>query len=96
MQNKISNGVKNEIKMIFVTREGCVHCVETKKILEKLRPEYPELIIDEVDMTTPEGQELISKYSIMSSPGIIINNELFAMGGTTEKELRNKFTELNK
>ncbi|MEK7599126.1 MAG: thioredoxin family protein [Patescibacteria group bacterium] len=39
---------------------------------------------------------MITKYGIMSSPGIIINGELFAMGGTTEKELRDKFEELRK
>jgi len=87
---------KNEIKMILVRNEGCVHCAQTKEILKKIQPEYPQLVVREVDMATPEGQELISKYSIMSSPGIIINGELFAMGGTTEKELRDKFAELNK
>lgn len=76
------------IKMTLVTREGCVHCAQTKELLKKIGLEYPELEVKEVDMTTPEGQELIGKYGIMSSPGIIINDELFAMGGTTEKELR--------
>ncbi len=71
-----------------------MHCAQTKEILKKIKPEYPELIVKEIDMTTPEGQELISKYGIMSSPGIIINDELFAMGGTTEKELRSKLESL--
>lgn len=84
------------INLTLVTREGCVHCAQTKEILKKIKPEYPELAVEEIDMTTPKGQELISKYGIMSSPGIIINDELFAMGGTTEKELRDKFEELKK
>jgi len=88
--------MKNEIKMTLVTREGCVHCAQTKELLKKIQPEYPELVITEVDMTTPEGQELIGTYSIMSSPGIIINDELFSMGGTTEKELRKKFDDLGR
>lgn len=82
------------INLTLVTREGCVHCAETKKILKRIQPEYPELIITETDMATTDGQELISKYSIMASPGIIINGELFAMGGTTEKDLRRKFDEI--
>ena len=86
--------MKNEIKMTLVTREGCVHCAQTKELLKKIQPEYPELVIKEIDMTIPEGQELIGKYSIMSSPGIIINDEFFAMGGTTEKELRSKLDTL--
>ena len=82
--------------MTLVTKEGCVHCAQVKEILKKIQPEYPELVVEEIDMTTPQGQELISKYGIMSSPGIIINGELFAMGGTTEKDLREKFTELGR
>lgn len=82
------------INLTLVTREGCVHCAQTKELLKKIKPEYSELAVEEIDMTTPKGQELISKYGIMSSPGIIINGELFAMGGTTEKELRDKLAEL--
>lgn len=82
------------INLTLVSREGCVHCAQTKEILKKIQPEYPELVVKEVDMTTPEGQELIGKYGIMSSPGIIINGDLFAMGGTTETDLRRKFDEL--
>lgn len=84
------------INLTLVTREGCVHCAQTKELLKKIQPEYPELVVKEVDLTTPEGQGLVSKYGIMSSPGIIINGELFAIGGTTEKELRDKFAELKK
>ncbi len=86
--------MNKEINLTLVTREGCVHCAQTKELLKKLQPEYPELVVEEIDMTTPQGQELISKYSIMSSPGVIVNGEMFSMGGTTEKELREKFTAL--
>ncbi len=81
---------KNKIEMILVTREGCVHCSQAKGILKKIKPDYPKLSISEVDIITPKGQKLVGKYSIMSSPGIIINGKLFSMGGTTEKELRKK------
>jgi len=88
--------MENKINMTLVTKEGCVHCAQTKEILKKIQPDYPELVVEEIDMTTPQGQELISKFGIMSSPGIIINGELFAMGGTTEKDLREKFTKLGR
>ena len=86
--------MENKINMTLVTREGCVHCAQTKELLKKIQPEYTDLVVEEIDMTTPQGQELISKFGIMSSPGIIINGELFSMGGTTEKELREKFAAL--
>ena len=79
-----------QINLTLVTSVGCVKCAQTKEILKKIAPDFPELNVKEVDMTTLEGQELISKYSIMSSPGIIINDELFSMGGTTEADLRKK------
>jgi len=80
----------SKINLTLVTKEGCVHCAQTKELLKKIQPEYPELVVEEIDMTTPQGQELISKFGIMSSPGIIINDELFSMGGTTGKELGEK------
>lgn len=49
------------IAMTLVTREGCGHCAQTKELLKKIQPEYPELSIKEVDMVTAEGQELISR-----------------------------------
>ena len=85
---------KNKIKMLLVTREACVHCSQTKEIIKKIQPDYSGLSVSDVDIITPKGQELVSKYSIMSSPGIIINNKLFSMGGSTEKELRKKLDEI--
>ena len=42
-------------------------------------------------LSTPEGQALIQKHGILSSHGILINDEFFAMDGATEKQLREKF-----
>ncbi len=81
---------KNKIEIILVTRKGCVHCSQAKGILKKIKSDYPNLSVSEVDIITPKGQKLVGKYGIMSSPGIIINGKLFSMGGTTEKELRKK------
>ncbi len=51
---------------------------------------------EEIDMSTSEGQELVSKHNIMASPGILVNDEFFAMGGATEAQFREKFEELKK
>lgn len=85
-----------QIEVIFITTPNCAHCAEVKKILEKLKSEFENLDVKEINATTSEGQELVLKYGIMASPGIIIDNEFFAMGGATEKELRNKFEEIIK
>lgn len=85
---------KSKINLTLVTMEGCSHCARTKEILKKIKPDYPGLDIKEFNIASPEGKKMIAKFSIMSNPGIIINDNLFAMGGTTEKDLREKFAEI--
>lgn len=82
------------ITVTLIRPSGCMHCVQVKGTLEKLKTDYPDLMIEEIEVTTPEGQSLIQKHGILSSPGILINDEFFAMGGATEKQLREKFAEL--
>ena len=82
------------INVTLIRPDGCHHCVAVKATLEKLKGEYPELTIDEIDMLSPEGQELVQKYQFLSSPGILINDEFFAFGGATEEQFRKKFDEL--
>jgi len=82
------------IKVTLVRPQGCSHCVAVKSILEKLKTNYPELVIEEVDMTSPEGQEIVRKYNIMASPGILVNDEFFGFGGATEEQFIKKFEEL--
>ncbi len=84
------------IKITLIRPLGCVHCASVKTTLEKMKTDYPELVIEEIDMTSPEGRALVEKYSILSSPGILINDEFFAFGGATETQFRDKFDELNK
>lgn len=84
------------LKVILIAPDGCAHCVEVKKTLEKLKEDYPELELEEINAASQEGQRLIVKYSILSSPGILINDKFFAMGGATEKEFRKKFDELKR
>mgnify|MGYP001560948431 FL=1 len=48
-----------------------------------------------VDMLTEQGQKMVQQYGIMSSPGIIINSELFSMGGLDKKKLIEKIKSLS-
>lgn len=84
------------IKVSLIRPKGCAHCEQAKRILEKLRGEYPTLTVEDIEATSPEGQSLIIKHGIMSSPGILVNDEFFAMGGATENQFRQKFEELRK
>ena len=82
-------------KITLIKPDGCAHCVEVKKTIEKLKIDYPEIALEEIDMISPEGMALVQKHHILSSPGILINDEFFSMGGATEQEIKKKVGELN-
>ena len=83
----------NKIK--FLTMVGCHNCEAVKKIFDEIMPDFKDVVeVEEIDMLTPEGQELVQKYSVFASPGIIINDELFATGGVDREKLVTKLTEL--
>lgn len=83
------------MKLQFLTMPGCHTCAEVKKTIEEIKPDFPDLKIEEVDMTIPEGQEMVQKHSIMSSPGIIIDGELFSTGGVSKEKLIEKLKSIS-
>lgn len=82
------------IKITLIRPDGCGHCVAVKKNIENLKVDYPEITLEEIDMISPEGMALVQKHHILSSPGILVNDEFFSMGGAKETELRKKLEEL--
>lgn len=82
------------LKVTLIRPEGCSHCDMAKLTLKDLEKDYPDLTIEEIDMNLPEGQALVQKYGILSSPGILVNDEFFAFGGATEAQFRKKFDEV--
>ncbi len=83
------------MKVELLSAPACIHCAEVKKLLEELKPDFPALEVEEIEVTTPRGTELAQKYMVFSSPGIIINGELFATGGATKEQLREKLKTLS-
>ena len=81
-------------KIQFLTMPDCHSCKAVKKILDEMIPNFPNVKVAEIDMMTSEGQELVQKYGIMSSPGIIIDRELFSTGGVDRKKLVEKLETL--
>ena len=78
------------IHIQFLTVENCYHCAKAKEIFEELKPQYPAMKVEEIDVTTPQGMTLVSKYGIFQSPGIIINGELFSTGGLNKEKFIEK------
>lgn len=81
------------IDVQLVKTHGCSHCAQTLEVLKKIKPDYPDLNIEEVLMTTDKGMELVQKHGIMASPGVIINGKLAFTGGASESQLRKKLNE---
>lgn len=85
------------IKIQELSTPGCSHCASAKKILEEeIKPQFPQVNIEYVDMLTEEGQKMVAEYGIMTSPGIIVNGEFFSMGGLDKTKLISKIKELAK
>lgn len=78
------------ITIQLVSTPGCTHCEEVGKVLNEVKPQYPQMEIVELDATNPDGLELVTRYGILTSPGVIINDELFATGGINKGDLVKK------
>ncbi len=78
----------------FLTMVGCHNCAAAKKIFDEVIPEYPNVEVTEIDITSEEGQELVAKYAVLASPGIIIDDELFSTGGVDRDKLVEKLGSL--
>lgn len=73
---------------------GCVDCRRFEEWWKVNSAQFPNVKLEQISALDPKGQEMVSKYSIFSSPGIIINSELFSTGGVDTEKLSKKLKEL--
>ncbi len=67
------------VKVQLVYTKSCVYCPAAKALFKDLKKQY-KFDYEEVDAMSPEGQKLVSKFSIMSVPSIIVDNNLKWVG----------------
>ena len=72
------------VKVQLIYTKMCPHCPPAKELFRELKKEY-RFDYEEIDAMTPEGQELVEKYSIMSVPTVVINDTV-AFVGVPSKE----------
>lgn len=49
------------MKVELVSVPACVHCAEVKKILGELKPDFPTLEVEDIEVITSKGQELAQR-----------------------------------
>jgi len=84
-----------DITLEELSSPGCHNCAGFKEFWETVKNDWPNVSFNELSITTPEGQELVQKYQIFASPGIILNGELFSTGGVNKEDFIKKLTELS-
>jgi len=72
--------------VLVLSTPGCPHCRRALEILEGLKREKKDLRVEHVIVT--EKPEVLKKYPIMASPGIVIDGKLVSQGGVNERQLR--------
>lgn len=86
---------KKPITLDVLASPGCLNCVLFEEFWHSIEKEWLNVTFHHVDVTTQEGQEMAGKYVIFASPGIILNGELFSVGGFDKEQFITKITELS-
>ncbi len=80
------------IEVLFISVPNCVQCAKAKKVIEKVQPDFPEMKVTYIDVT--EHPDILNKYRVMASPGIVINGKLEYSGGLDESAFRARLGEI--
>lgn len=83
------------ISIIVVTSPNCQICARFDDFWKKIEKDWPNISYRKVDVTTAEGRDLAQKYIILASPAIIVNGELWAVGGYNEDKFLEKLKTLS-
>lgn len=81
------------IELKILTTPGCAHCRQAKEVLAKVKADYPQLVVEEIDIT--QQPEAVGRYGVFVSPAVIINGEVAFAGAVREQELRAKLDALS-
>ncbi|MBI2288229.1 MAG: thioredoxin family protein [Chloroflexi bacterium] len=80
------------IDLKLLTTLGCSKCDQTKKVIEKVKPDFSDMKVEIINLM--EHPELAVKYGVMISPALIINEKVAFVGGVNEEQLRKKLIDL--
>lgn len=81
------------IEMLFLTVPNCAQCAKARQVIERVRPDFPELKVEYLDVTA--HPEILQRYRVLSAPGIVLNGELEYTGGLDEAAFRARLKALS-
>ena len=84
-----------EIILEELSAPNCHICKMFEEFWHSVQDHFPNVRYRNISVITPEGTAMAAKYGIFSSPGIIINGELFSMGGFDKEKFLGKLEELS-
>ncbi|TSC67937.1 MAG: Uncharacterized protein G01um101466_603 [Parcubacteria group bacterium Gr01-1014_66] len=84
-----------DIALDVLASPGCRVCRQFEEFWHSIEKDWPHVTFRHIEVTTREGQEMAQKYMILASPGIILNNELWATGGFDKEKFLKKLKALS-
>ena len=76
------------IEVLLVSGFGCKPCQHVKERLDRLRADFPEVRVEEVDIGSNRGEALALRYRLAALPGILVNDRMALVGDVSEALLR--------
>lgn len=70
------------MKVFKILGSGCANCVHTAKLIKKIAAEQGV----EVSVEKVTDLEAIMNYSVMSTPGVVMDDEVVHTGGVPKPE----------
>ena len=74
-------------KVLLVTSEGCKPCSRVKRVLKELQGDMPDLMVEEVDFTSPDGSKLAIDNGITYPPAVFLEGKLLGKGKINTDEM---------
>lgn len=71
----------------LLTQQACASCERAKAILEQVAADHA-LEVVEVDLRSPQGQDLGRRHGIVFAPGVLLDGDFFSYGRLSERKLR--------
>lgn len=79
------------VQIILLTQADCHFCEHAKQVLAHVGQDH-SLRITEVDLGSPEGQQLARSAGVLFAPGVLVDGQPFSFGRLSERKLRRALT----